>query len=85
MAKWLTTSKKRQGYLGRLCVAPVTILYSLCIRHIRSDVEASCHSVAIAQVVEHWQHKSEAPLQSRVAAGFSQLSKIGRASCRERV
>ena len=38
-------------------------------------VKAGSHPVAIAQVVEHWQLKSEALVQSRVAASFSQFSK----------
>ena len=36
-------------------------------------VQAGCHPVAIAQVVEHWQLKSEAPVQSRVAASFQNI------------
>ena len=38
-------------------------------------VKAGCHPVAIAQVVEHLQLKSEAPGSIPVAAGFSQFSK----------
>ena len=37
-------------------------------------MKAGCHLVAIAQVVEHCQLKSEALPQSQVAASFSQFS-----------
>ena len=43
--------------------------------YIQSDVEAGCHPVAIAQVVEHDSLSQRPSVQSQVAAGFSQLSK----------
>ena len=43
--------------------------------HTCNTYKAGCHPVAIAQVVEYRQLKSEAPVQSWVAVGFSQFSK----------
>ena len=50
-------------------------MYDGTYRVILRIVKAGCHPVAIAQVVEHLMTKVRGLVQSRVAAGFSQLSK----------